>query len=129
VQPAAGELRRRWLIFLASRREDHVYWVERTARQQKNLTLNAAPVDVAEYLRRRLFESDTSVIMTSATLGTKVGAPVGQASADSETKSTPRKGRRPVLPDPRPLNYFIKRVGANPPCNCRWAPLSITSGR
>jgi Rad3-related DNA helicase len=50
--------------------DDHVYWVERGGKAQRNLALNAAPVDVAEFLRRRLFESDTSVIMTSATLAT-----------------------------------------------------------
>ena len=38
-----------------------MYWVERGGKAQKNLALNAAPIDVADYLRRRLFESDTSV--------------------------------------------------------------------
>ena len=42
--------------------------MERTGKTQRNLALNAAPIDVAEYLRRRLFGSETSVIMTSATL-------------------------------------------------------------
>src|SRR6185503_5292057 len=58
--------------FLSRAATDHVYWVERSGRAQKTLTLNAAPIDVAEFMRRHLFDSDTSVIMTSATLGTKV---------------------------------------------------------
>jgi ATP-dependent DNA helicase DinG len=63
-----AELREEVAIFLNQSAADHVYWVERTGRAQKTLALNAAPIDVAEYLRRRLFGSDTSVIMTSATL-------------------------------------------------------------
>jgi ATP-dependent DNA helicase DinG len=63
-----GELREEVAVFLSQSAGDHVYWVERTGRVQRTLALNAAPVDVAEYLRRRLFGSDTSVIMTSATL-------------------------------------------------------------
>ena len=68
-----AELREGVAMFLGQTADDHVYWVERAGKTQKNLTLNAAPVDVAEFLRQRLFGSDTSVIMTSATLATKVG--------------------------------------------------------
>jgi Rad3-related DNA helicase/REP element-mobilizing transposase RayT len=91
------ELRVEVKAFLEQSAGDHVYWVERTGKAQKNLALNAAPVDVAEFLRRRLFESDTSIIMTSATL-----AIVGQASSLShnkkETLEKPGTGRMPVLP-------------------------------
>ena len=86
------ELREELAMFLSQRAEDHVYWVERTGKAQRNLSLNAAPVDVAEYLRRRLFGSDTSIIMTSATLATQVVRNAASASAG--------------------LNYFAKRVGA-----------------
>jgi len=86
------ELREELAMFLSQRAEDHVYWVERSGKAQRNLSLNAAPVDVAEYLRRRLFGSDTSVIMTSATLATQVVRNESSASAG--------------------LNYFAKRVGA-----------------
>src|SRR6185503_19086513 len=65
-----AELRESVAEFLDQGLRDHVYWVERTGKQQTNVTLNAAPVDVADYLRRRLFGSGTSVIMTSATLAT-----------------------------------------------------------
>jgi ATP-dependent DNA helicase DinG len=67
--------------FLSQTAEDHVYWVERTGKTQKNLSLNAAPIVVADFLRQRLFESGTSVILTSATLGTT--GPSGAAAAPS----------------------------------------------
>ncbi len=82
-----GELKVEVAEFLGQHAEDHVYWVERTGKAQKSLALNAAPVDVADYLRRRLFESDTSIVMTSATLATNTKTQNG-------------------------LNYFAKRVGA-----------------
>jgi ATP-dependent DNA helicase DinG len=105
-----GDLRDEVAEFLSQGAGDHVYWVERSGKAQRQLALNAAPVDVADFLRRRLFESDTSIIMTSATLAT-----VGQASSLSpsskqETKMT-ETGRMPVLRKGA-LAYFVKRVGA-----------------
>lgn len=82
-----SELREAVAAFLSQSAEDYVYWVERTGKAQKNLALNAAPIDVAEFLRHRLFGSGTSIIMTSATLAT-----AGKTSAAS-------------------LDYFAKRVG------------------
>ncbi|HZL13140.1 MAG TPA: helicase C-terminal domain-containing protein, partial [Verrucomicrobiae bacterium] len=82
-----GELKVEVAEFLGQGAEDHVYWVERGGKAHRNLSLNAAPIDVADFLRRRLFESATSVIMTSATLATNSKSQIG-------------------------LNYFIKRVGA-----------------
>ncbi len=99
-----AELREAVAVFLSQSAADHVYWIERSGKTQKNLALNAAPVDVAEYLRHRLLGADTSVIMTSATLAT-----VGQASRLShsekktlETPATavprPRKPPTPIVP-------------------------------
>jgi ATP-dependent DNA helicase DinG len=82
-----GELRGEVTLFLSQAQRDHVYWVERSGKTQRTIELNAAPIDVAEYLRRRLFESDTSIVMTSATLSTSVLRGDG-------------------------LDYFIRRVGA-----------------
>jgi ATP-dependent DNA helicase DinG len=82
-----AELREEVVMFLSQSADEHVYWVERSGKAHKAISLNAAPVDVAEFLRRRLFESDTSVIMTSATLA---------------TNSKSQNG----------LNYFTKRAGA-----------------
>ena len=56
--------------------EDHVHWVERTGKQGGNVTLRNAPIDVAPYLRESLFQRETSVILTSATL-----APAGRMDA------------------------------------------------
>src|SRR5450755_1249622 len=88
-----GELKVEVAEFLSQRADDHVYWIERGGKSQRNLSLNAAPVDVAEFLRQRLFETDTSVIMTSATLAT-----VGQASRLSPSKKKKLEtGATPVL--------------------------------
>ena len=112
-----AELRDEVKAFLEQSAADHVYWVERSGKAHKNLALNAAPVDVAEFLRRRLFESDTSIIMTSATLATKVGQasrlPGERASARGKEKqgspappASARAGGTPAL------LYFTRRVGA-----------------
>jgi ATP-dependent DNA helicase DinG len=119
-----GELRVEIAEFLGQTAEDHVYWVERTGKAQRTLSLNAAPVDVAGFLRRRLFGGGTSVIMTSATLGTRSGERGGNAergarSAEQGTSkaerstfniqhSTSNKGKR----GEEALSYFIHRVGA-----------------
>jgi ATP-dependent DNA helicase DinG len=44
------------------------YWIEQSTGRFSNVTLNAAPVNVAESVGPRLFRADTSVILTSATL-------------------------------------------------------------
>jgi ATP-dependent DNA helicase DinG len=102
-----GELKIEVAEFLSQQAEDHVYWVERAGKAQRSLALNAAPIDVAEYLRRRLFESETSIVMTSATLAVK---------AKVESREPKDEGRKkPSTLDPRPstspLGYFSKRVG------------------
>ena len=106
-----AELREEIALFLSQSSENHVYWVERTGRDRKNLALNAAPIDVAAYLRQRLFGSDTSVIMTSATLSIKNsgerrkerGEAVGTAAGHAASK---------LAGDNSGLNYFARRVGA-----------------
>ena len=85
------EIREGVAAFLSQVSDDHVYWVERSGKAQQNLTLNAAPIDVAAYLRHRLFGAETSVIMTSATL--------------SIADQTTRGGQASTL------QYFAKRVG------------------
>jgi ATP-dependent DNA helicase DinG len=62
-----AELRDGIQLFLSQESKNHVYWVERTGKAHRLIVLNAAPIDVAEFLRRRLFGSDTSIVMTSAT--------------------------------------------------------------
>lgn len=112
-----GELKLEVAEFLSQQADDHVYWVERSGKSQQNLSLNAAPIDVADYLRRRLFETETSVIMTSATLATQsvVSSPssvVGHAESSATdhgllTKNKSSKTKRA----PSGLEYFVRRVG------------------
>jgi ATP-dependent DNA helicase DinG len=108
-----AELREAIALFLSQEAQDHVYWVERTGKTQRILALNAVPLDVAEYLRRRLFRTDTSVIMTSATLATSVQSPKSkvqspeslEAAAGARSKSAGRDVQGS-------LGYFAHRVGA-----------------
>jgi len=107
-----AELREEVATFLSQGAEDSVYWVERTGRAQKTLALNAAPIDVAEYLRRRLFGSDTSIIMTSATLSIS-GVVRGACSEEESTHHAPRTTQRGAQSrNTSGLNYFSHRVGA-----------------
>jgi len=102
-----AELRDEVKAFLEQGAPDHVYWVERSGKMHKNLALNAAPVDVAEFLRRRLFESDTSIIMTSATLGV---SSFKSSVASGGPKHGPTENLK--LKTENSLGYFVKRVGA-----------------
>lgn len=95
-----AELREEVKLFLEQGADEHVYWVERGGKAHQMISLNAAPVDVAEFLRRRLFGSDTSVILTSATLGV--------SSFKAPGSSNPAARRAPDSS----LAYFVKRVGA-----------------
>jgi len=56
--------------FLKLESDNFVYWVEQTGRTQRLYSLNAAPVDVAPYLRAMLFRPGRTCIMASATLST-----------------------------------------------------------
>ncbi len=56
-----------WLDQSAKR---SVYWLERGGRKQTTVTLRAAPLDVAPYLRENLFNRNTAVVLSSATLTT-----------------------------------------------------------
>jgi ATP-dependent DNA helicase DinG len=108
-----GELREEVAVFLSQSAADHVYWVERTGRAQRTVALNAAPIDVAEYLRRRLFGSDTSVIMTSATLSVSGVVRGASSVGKSLTHHSPRTTQKWAAPrDNSGLNYFAHRVGA-----------------
>jgi ATP-dependent DNA helicase DinG len=96
------ELRDAVQTFLKQGAEEHVYWVERTGRNRQSLRLNAAPIDISDYLRRRLFESETIVIMASATMA--VSASEGRPVDDKS-----RPGQKPGSKSP--LSYMAKRVG------------------
>jgi ATP-dependent DNA helicase DinG len=104
------ELRTAIRVFLEQSGEGHVYWVERTGKAQKNIVLNAAPVDVSGYLRRLLFESGTSVIMTSATLGMR-SAERGLRAGPGAAAGAAKKTASPPASEGG-LEYFVRRVGA-----------------
>jgi ATP-dependent DNA helicase DinG len=103
-----AELRDEVKAFLEQNQSEHVYWVERSGKAHKAISLNAAPIDVADYLRRRLFESDTSIVMTSATLSTSCSVLRGASSSESTQHATRNMPKR----DNSGLNYFVRRVGA-----------------
>jgi ATP-dependent DNA helicase DinG len=108
-----AELRDAIVAFLSQAAEDYVYWVERSGRAQKALALNAAPIDVAEYLRRRLFGCDTSVIMTSATLSISgVMRDACSVEASGTQHATRDTGKDARLKKESGLTYFARRVGA-----------------
>lgn len=83
--------------------QDAVYWIEGAGRAgggrpgarpistshaappQRKLSLHAAPVDVADGLRRELFEKIRSVILTSATLCTGPAVPDGAGAAQPQS--------------------------------------------
>lgn len=105
-------------IFLDQQHEGNVYWVERGGREEDQYTLHAAPVQVAEVLRRLLFAPEKSCIMTSATLG--VGDPslqwfkgrVGAESVRSMTIGSPFDYRNQMvvkifrdMPEPTDAKY------------------------
>jgi len=106
-----GELKLEVTEFLGQHVEDHVYWVERAGKAQRSLALNAAPIDVADYLRRRLFASETSVIMTSATLATASQKPEVRSQKSEPDDVQPKRASRQQSAGSTPLSYFAKRVG------------------
>lgn len=85
---------------------DSVYWMEVSGKASRNVTLNGAPVCVADGLRRALFEKVASAVMCSATLCT------GKQNART-TGGKRGTGETPVPQkqcDPR-FNYLRERLG------------------
>jgi ATP-dependent DNA helicase DinG len=54
--------------FLSRQGEDFVFWVERGGRRAVRITLNAAPVSIAPYMREFVYSEIESAVFTSATL-------------------------------------------------------------
>ena len=75
---------------LSQQMEETVYWMDVAGRTPKRVTLHAAPIDIAEGLRRHLFGKLRSVVLTSATLCTK------------EAKTARGMGVSPVNPAAQP---------------------------
>jgi len=113
-----GEAREGIAIFLQQSAEEYVYWIERTGKTARNITLNAAPIDVAPVLRRMLFRDDCTSVMTSATLD--VGRPdlayfrrrIGADDAEPLQLGSPFDFQKQMklfvvrkMPDPRDAGY------------------------
>ncbi len=92
-----ADLKSSLATFLKQEAEEHVYWVDRGGKTRRNISLNAAPVDVADFLRERLFGAPTSIILTSATMAVK------------EAKVTDPS--RPLAAARGALDYVARRVG------------------
>ena len=54
--------------FLHRQAEDFAFWVERGGRRRRRISLKAAPVSIAQYMRDHLYSDVETVIFTSATL-------------------------------------------------------------
>jgi len=105
---------------------DAVYWMELSGRTPRRVTLSAAPVNVAEGLKRQLFDKTRSVVMTSATLCTGMSqAPHGgPGMLDNRNSGVP-----PVPPSPpsfvpvNPSDTLDKRDGLRLP---HWTKDGVT---
>ena len=87
------------LLFLSQASQEHVYWVEKSGKAKTTLSLNAAPIDVAVHLRRRMFRCSSPVILTSATLS------LSDVHSEKTGQSKPARGGNP-------LDYFAGLIGA-----------------
>jgi len=103
------ELRDEVKAFLEQSAPEHVYWVERSGKAHKNLALNAAPIDVADFLRPPFVRKRHSIIMTSATLA--VSAKVEGPRVEG------REPEKALVPRPSSLD-----VAAELFCKTCWEP-------
>jgi ATP-dependent DNA helicase DinG len=93
--------------------EDAVYWFEATGRR---VSLHAAPIDVAEGLRRYLFEKLPSVILTSATLCTPPARRKRKVAEEEDAQVAPEKEtEKPTTIAPE-FGYIASRLGLD---DCR----------
>lgn len=102
--------------------DDHVYWIETTGNQSIGVTLNTAPIHVGDVLNKLLFNSESTVVLTSATLAidgkldyfkTRTGA----AAAREVILTSPFDYSKQVklylaesLPDPKDSERFATAV-------------------
>jgi ATP-dependent DNA helicase DinG len=100
---------------LEQQMEDAVYWMEVSGRTPRRVSLHAAPICVAEGLKRHLFEKVGSVVMCSATMCTG-----GKSASSSSNRSTglqhvqEEADRKPGTRHPAgdAFGYIRSRLGA-----------------
>src|ERR1051326_2357721 len=117
-----GETRKGIRTFLSQESAELVDWVERAGKTQRNITLNAAPIDLAAYLKQALFDAPTSVVMTSATLAINNNLDyfkrrLGAEEAEEAVIGSPFDFQRQMklfipqsMPDPRDANEYRDAV-------------------
>ncbi len=74
--------------------ENCVYWLERGGRNNQIIYMRSAPLEIASVLREEIFNKDSSVLMTSATISRKGSAQffrdqVGAEHAEESIVSSP----------------------------------------
>ncbi len=74
--------------------KEHVYWLEKSGKTGAIVQINAAPLDIAPYLRKALFGRNTSCVLTSATLASggtmrSFQARAGAVGEDAEIVNSP----------------------------------------
>jgi len=82
---------------------DAVYWMELGGRSQRNVSLHAAPINVAAGLKMHLFEKLHSVILCSATLCTGGGGGADWPPGDQDPAGNGADGS---------FAYMVSRLGA-----------------
>jgi ATP-dependent DNA helicase DinG len=100
--------------------QDRVYWMEIGGRRTHPVTLRSAPIEVGPVLREALFDSVSSVILTSATLSVSgeegldyLAERLGADRADKLKLGSPFNYAEqvelhiePALPEPNHSDYF-----------------------
>lgn len=104
--------------FISQAMDDAVYWMDISTRSPRRVSLHAAPIDVAEGLRRALFMPLKGVVLTSATLCTAGGGGKrritgGQTPRDTGVEAQSVRGTG-VPHVPSSVEYRTRR-GANLP--------------
>lgn len=84
--------------------EDAVYWFDQSG-PSKRVSLHAAPINVAQGLKRYLFDKTKSVVLTSATMCTAV----------EKQKNAPADGATSALSMPSAFEYIASRLGVEKP--------------
>lgn len=74
--------------FITFAEDDHVQWLERGGKKGQIVTLRSAPLDVAPYLRKHLFQRGTAAVLTSATLSDGKQLDAFQEKAGAEAAET-----------------------------------------
>jgi len=106
--------------FLEMTIPDNVYWFERSgAAHRRSTEFHAAPIDVGSILRECLFNSDKTVIVTSATLAVRgrmdyFQSRIGGETADTLVLDSPFDFEQQVtlyvpfdMPNPNDIDQFV----------------------